>query len=194
MSQFARLFRPSPGNKHARFVNAYVNGTGVYRDDLVCWDIVAPTLQGATAGTVDGKTMALIADFLYIILPPAAVAAAQGLQAGKIEGSTIGDRAANSSAQTQDGITIIQTWGVADNVWVDSTDCDAGTYLCTGATTGEWVTSAVAADVATLVNGTDSAIGEGMLCGVALAAESATHIRATVTNEESAPVFIRCDF
>jgi hypothetical protein len=194
MSMMHKLFRPAPGRTLGRYVQAFVNGTGIYRGDLVCWDVTAPTLQGGTAGTVEGKTMSLLADFLYVILPPAAVAAAQGLQAGKVEGTTIRDDASNATAQSNDGLAIIQTWGVARDVWVDSTDCDAGTYLCTGATTGEWVTSAVAGDVATLVNGTDSAIGEGMLCGVALAAEAATWVRGTVTNEQHAPAFIRCDF
>ena len=192
MSMMSRLFRPAPGNRHARYVQAFVNGTGVYRGDLVCWDTTAPTDQG-TSGVVEGKTMG-VDDFLYVILPPAAAAAAQGLQAGKVEGKTIRDNSSNATAQTNDAMVIVQTWGVAEDVWVDDTLCDAGTFLTTAATTGEWTTAAVAADVATLVNGTDSAIGEGKFCGVGLGADTAVWVRGTVTNEESAPAFIRCDF
>lgn len=190
MSMMHKLFRPRPGQTLGRYVQAYVNGTAVYKGDLVCWDITAPTLQGATAGTVDGKT-AGATDFLYVILPPAASAAAHGLQAGIVKGTTIYDSTANTSAQTNDDLVIIQTWGVCPDVYaVTSTDSAAGILLTTGATTGA-VTQILATDTV----GTDATVAQdGTLVGFGLNAQATDHVRGTVATEPGLDVWVRCDF
>jgi hypothetical protein len=183
MSMMRKLFRPGKGQVPQRFTSAFVNGTAVYPGDLVCWDITAPTDQGAS-GVLEGKTLGST-DYIFVILPPAAAAAAAGLQAGLVRGDSI-EFGSPATAQTNDKLAVIQTWGVAATAWVDSTDTAAGNLLGTGATTGEW-TRLLATDAI----GTDSTIGESVVCGFALAADSAV-TRAT-TSEEYAPIFVRCD-
>ena len=184
-----KLFKPGKGQVPQRFIAAYVNGSAVYRGDLVCWDITAPTDQGSS-GVLAGQTLATD-DFIYVILPPAAAAAAQGLQAGIIEGTHVGDRKPSITANVliNDKIAIVQTWGVHQNTWVDSGSTTAGNLLVTGATTGE-STRALATDA----NGTDATLGVGGIVGFALTADWATHYRAAATTEEACVSFVRCDF
>jgi len=183
------IFKPGKGQVPARFIAAYVNGSAVYRGDLVCWDITAPTDQGSS-GVLAGETLATD-DFIFVILPPATDAAAQGLQAGVIEGTHVGDRRLGATANVliNDKIAIVQTWGVHDNVWVDSSSTTKGSLLTTGATTGEctWM-------LATDANGTDATIGVGGIVGFALTDDATTHVRAASTTEEGCVAFIRCDF
>jgi hypothetical protein len=180
-----KLFKPGKGQKVAQYVAAYVNGTAVYRGDLVCWDFTAPTDQGSS-GVLAGETLGA-KDFIFVILPPAAAAGAAGLQAGIVEGKTIGDRVQSAVVSAGDTIAIVQTYGVHDNVWVDSTDTVAGALLGTGATTGE-STLLLATDAI----GTDSTIGEGVVHGFALTADATTHVRGTTTNEEGVVGFVKC--
>lgn len=182
----ARIFRPGAGKTHSRYVAAFVNGTAVYRGDLVCWDITAPTSQGSS-GVLEGQTLGTN-DFIFVILPPAAAAAAQGLQAGIVRGNTINDTRSNATAQTDDSCIIVQTWGVCDLAWVNSTDTAAGNLLVTGATTGE-ATRLLATDA----NATNATFGIGQLVGFALTADSTDHVRGTATAEERATIFVRCD-
>lgn len=186
MSMMARIFKPGTGKRHERFTSAYVNGTAVYRGDLVCWDITAPASQGAS-GVVNGETLGAN-DFVYVILPPAAAAAAQGLAAGCVRGRTFNDQTSNATAIPDDSLVHIQTWGVCDLAWVTSTDTAAGDLLLTGATTGEWTRA-----LATTINGTDSTQSIGALAGFALTADSTDHIRGTATAEERATIWVRCD-
>jgi len=185
MSMMRKLFRPGKGQTPARYTTAFVNGTAVYSGDLVCWDITAPTSQGSS-GVLAGQTLGAN-DFIFVILPPAAALGAQGLQAGIVRGPSL-DAQAGATAMTNDDIAVIQTWGVCDRVWVDSTDTAAGNMLLTGATTGECTRA-----LATAVNGTDATTGEGTLVGCALTAD-ASGTRGTATTEEFATAFIRCDF
>lgn len=192
MSMMSTLFRPGKGKTVGRYVAAFVNGAAVYRGDLVCWDVTAPASQGAS-GVLENQTLGT-SDFVFAILPPAAANAAQGLQAGCVRGKTINDPASNATAQADDSIIIIQTWGVCDLAWVSATTCDPGTFLTTGATTGEFTVAAIAADVATVINATNSTFGEARLAAIALTADSTDHVRGTATAEERATIFVRCDF
>jgi len=184
-----KIFKPGKGQVPARFVAAYVNGSAVYRGDLVCWDITAPTDQGAS-GVLAGETLGTN-DYIFVILPPNAAAAAQGLQAGVIEGTHVGDRRLGTTANVMlnDKIAIVQTWGVHENVWVDSGSTVSGNLLGTGATSGE-CTMLLATDA----NGADSTIGVGNLVGFALSDDATTHYRASATTEQGCVAFIRCDF
>ena len=185
MSMMRKLFKPGKGQNVAQFTAAYVNGTGVYRGDLVCWDITAPTSQGAS-GVLAGETLNAN-DFIFVILPPSTDAeGSAGCQAGIVEGTTVGFRD-GTTAMTNDRIAIVQTYGVHHNVWVDSTDATAGALLGTGATTGESTFLAPTDAI-----GTDSTIGAGVVHGFALTADAATHIRATETTEEGVTGFVKC--
>jgi hypothetical protein len=184
-----QLFKPGKGQKPARFIAAYVNGSAVYRGDLVCWDaLTAPTDQGSS-GVLAGETLGT-ADHIYVILPPATDAGAQGLQAGIVEGNRIGDRrpSATANVMLEDNIAIIQTWGVHSNTWVDDTDVVAGVLLGTGATTGE-CTHLLATDRVHA----SSIIGEGSFVAFALTDDWETHYRAGSTTEEACVAFVRCD-
>jgi len=184
-----KLFKPGKGQKPARFIAAYVNGTTVYRGDLVCWDALTdPTDQGSS-GVLAGQTLGT-ADYLHVIAPPAAAAGAQGLQAGIVEGNRVGDRRPSATANVllNDNIAIVQTYGVHSNTWVDSTDTAAGDLLGTGATTGESTLLAGA----TLVHASGT-FGEGMFVAFALTDDWETHTRAGSTTEEACVAFVRCD-
>jgi hypothetical protein len=184
MSMMRKLFRPGKGQTVARYTSAFINASAAtYPGDLVCWDITAPTDQGSS-GVLEGKTLGST-DYLYVILPPAAAAAAAGLQAGLVRGTSI-EFASSTASVVDDTLAVIQTWGVAPYAWIDSGSVVAGDLLGVGATTGEW-TMLYATDGI----GTDSTIGESVVCGFALAAD-ASRTRAT-TGEQFAPIFVRCD-
>ena len=183
-----KIFKPGKGQTVERFTAAYVNGATVYPGDLVCWDVTAPTDQGSS-GVLAGETLGT-GDFIYVILPPAAAAVAQGLQAGIVRGPGVQQGSPNT-AIGDDKLAIIQTWGVCATAWVDSTDTAAGDLLLTGATTGE-LTRCASADIATTVNAATGTLDGSMLCAFALAADAA--VERAATSEQFAPVFVRCDF
>lgn len=187
MSMMRKLFRPRGGTQGAlpqRFTSAFVNGTAVYKGDLVHYDTTAPTDQGAS-GVLEGVT--LLANDFGIFVRHAAATTEAGLQAGIVDGTSIGDPSANTSALTNDTLAIIQTWGVRQKCWVDSTDTAAGSKLTCAATTGECTYLAAYAVTATNV-------ADGALVGVAMTTDTADFVRGTATAEEQATVFIRCDF
>lgn len=184
MSIAARIFRPGAGKRHERFTSAYVNGTGVFRGDLVTWDVLAPASQGAS-GVIGSETLGAN-DFVFVTL--AAATLTQGLAAGCVRGRTFNDQTSNATALTDDSIIHIQTWGVCDTAWVSSTDTAAGDLLVTGATTGEFTRLTVAS-----ANATNATFGIGQLAGVAMTVDSTDHIRGTATAEERATIWVRCD-
>lgn len=192
MSVGRRLFRPGVGSTHAKYTTAYMNGTTAYTGDLVCWDITAPASQGATAGTIDGKS-AGATDFVYVILPPAAEIAALGLQAGIAQStnSGLGRSPSNGTANaiSDDALVVIQTAGVCADVFaVSNTDAVAGSILTTTATTGA-VTQVGSTDVAA----TNSTYIETMV-GFVLTTQATDHNRGATATEPGIDAWIRCDY
>ena len=179
MTMMRKLFRPAAGQRHAAYVAAYVNGSTIYRGDLVAWDTTAPASQGSS-GVLAGQTLGAN-DFLFVAAPPTTC----GIQAGIVEGNYVSDRV-QATALTNDTVIVIQTWGVHDNVWCDATGA-AGSNLTVAATTGE--STLVAAWAKTVTN-----IADAALVGVVLTASATTHTRGTVATEEGCCAFVRCAF
>lgn len=188
MGMTRKIFRPGVGQTPARFTSAFLNGATCYAGDLVCWDITAPTSQAFNGATDTlGAT-----DYIYVIHPPAAAAAANGLQAGILQGDGINRDSAVGTANllTNDQLVIVQTWGVAPDVFaVTSTDSAAGIMLVTGATTGA-VTQVLATDA---IAATDQTLFGGLV-GFALNAQATDHSRGATATEPGLDMFVRCDF
>lgn len=194
MSIGRRLFRPGVGQTPARYTSAYMNGTAAYTGDLVVWDTTAPASQGATAGTIDGKSAGAL-DFVYVILPPAAALNTIGLQAGIAQSTTggLGRSPSNGTANaiSDDALVVIQTQGVCGDVFaVSNTVSTAGDLLILGATTG----------AVTQINATDDMVGATTvesgndLVGFLLTTQATDHNRGATATEPGVDIFVRCDF
>ena len=178
------LFRPGRGQRVARYVAAYVNGTAVQRGDFVIWDTTAPTSQGSS-GVLAGQTL-LANDFIFVTHSTLATLSV-GKQAGLVEGTRLQDRD-TVVALANDSIAIVQTWGVFEtHCQVDDTSVTAGDLLlCSSTVAGELVAIAAHATTSTVT-------ADGYVVGIALTAD-AVYTRGTVTTEDGCTAFIRCDW
>jgi len=190
MSMIRSIFRPGKGQVPQKFIRAFWNAaTAGYRGDTCMIDTTAPTSQGAS-GVLEGKTLGTD-DFIYVTITATTIAGSHNRVVGVIEGPTLGSKD-TATAIPDDSCVIVQTWGVHDNVRTNPTTGAAGSILSVGTVAGALEVT-VAADVATLILGTDAVIHQGNIVGVALNA-SATYTRGTVTDEDNVTAFIRCNF
>lgn len=184
MSIIRSLFRPAPGQVYARFIQAFCNGSTVYRGDCVVWDTTAPTSQG-TSGKIDGKTIAAD-DFLFVA--PCAATAGFGLQAGIVEGKTLHNRD-TTTAMDNDGIVIVQTAGIfKTHCQVDATTAAAGGPLVVGGTTTFSGQLTIADATATTSN---TLRGNIAVAAMSLIATGATYSRGTVS-QQGVTALVRC--
>jgi len=177
MSMIKTLFRPGKGRRPGRFIAAVFNaGTAGYRGDVVMWDNTAPTSQGSS-GVLEGDTLG-VNDFIYVQLTTATIADGQGLQAGILEGTKIGDTDTVTTIP-DDSIAIVQTFGVHETVRT----------VATVVTTSQLSIGTIAGECAETL-ATDVATSAHIIIGMPMTADS-TYTRGTAT-ENKVTGFIRC--
>lgn len=137
-----RIFRPGKGAVAGLFSPFRVNGTAVYRGDFVVWDTTAPTSQGSS-GVLDGQTLGTD-DFIFCRTVDT-VANGLGLGAGVVEGRSMGDRD-SATALSDDGIAIVQVYGVHATVQTVDDTVAAGALLTAGTVAGAMADGASATD------------------------------------------------
>jgi hypothetical protein len=181
------LFRPVAGgfvSSRKRLEPWYVNGTDVYRGDIVAIDTSAATDQG-TSGVLDGATLG-VTDFVFCALSTAATDNKKIL--GVVDrGDGMTSDTDTVNAISNDGIALVQTSGIHTNAQVEATNVAAGNNLGPGTTGGLAVIAATDAFdgflcAVALVNGTDDTLGGG------------NYTRGTVTTAEKVAVLVRCDY
>lgn len=179
MAGIARLFRPGVGRVHSSFTEAWAE-QAIYPGDWVTISITAPTLQGATAGELEGKTIGA-GDFVYVTLSDSDDAGTPGLQLGASVG--FGVHAVSSWSDVSgdvcaaDQLIAIQNWGVHPNVQVNDTSVAIGDYIAPTANEGE--------------GGASSTIGASskLDMGVALTVD-AKYTRATASDQDGCVAWI----
>lgn len=184
MSMMAKLFRPSPGNRHARYTAAVCTNTAVFRGDSLFWDIT--TDVAPTDITFDGKTGGA-KDFQFVTTS-ASAATVFGKQAGICCGKSITDRdttTAITTSTTVGQICVVQTWGIFED--------HANTVDATVVAGAHMVSSTVAGELADATDVSDATAGYIQAFGFAISAD-ATYTRGTVTDNTGVSMWVRCDF
>ena len=176
MSGMAKsLFRPGAGQVIAQYTSAVSDGV-IYPTDWVALSITAPTSQGSS-GVFEGKTLALVADFIEASLCDTGVDGHEGLCLGVCMGKGIGavsDWSDVSGEVLADGdVMVIQCWGIHPQ----------GRQVASGVAGDQLATSAVAGEV---TNSTSVAAADVGNCMVATATYTAA------TTEDAGVVFVKC--
>lgn len=180
-----KIFRPGAGQVPQRFIAAYNNGTLAYRGDTMIWDTTAPASQGSS-GVLAGQTLGA-SDFIFVTYNPA-TSTAYGLQAGIAEGLFVGDKNV-STALPNDGIIIVQTYGIHQHTNTDATSAAGDKLVISGNATFTGMAHVIAATAT--INASD--LGT-QLVGISMTAAAATGTRGTVTTNAQCVAFVRCDF
>ena len=179
MAGEGRLFRPGVGRLHAGFTSAWAE-EAIYPGDLVTISVTPPTDQGATAGTLESKSIATD-DFMYVTLCDTSDAGTPGLQLGASVG--YGIHAVNSWSTVTgdvcaaDELIAIQNYGVHPNIQVNDATVTIGDYVAPTTNGGEGGCT-----------NTISASGHGDL-GIALTVD-AKYTRATADDQDGCVVWL----